>query len=167
MSFFNKKAVLSYLPHREPFLFVDSIEKIDLPDGVTACELELTDFKPLVGGRVIGTFFVSEKLDCFRGHFPDNPIFPGVLQVEMMAQVSSFLMSACRNFDVENTEMDVAFLRVDGVRFRKKVIPNMTLTTEAKLIKVRGGVCQFECFVTDGDDIVSQGEVLASLKFKG
>lgn len=167
MSLFNKEDVMKYLPHRDPFLFVDSVEEVIVPQGVDTSLLSLMEFKPLLGGEVETLFYVDKDLSCFVGHFPGNPVFPGVLQVEMMAQTSAFLMTANRNFNVENTQMDVAFLRTDEVRFRKKVVPGMTLRTRAKLVKIRGHICQFSCRVTCNEEIVSEGEIMASLIFKG
>lgn len=166
MSFFEKNDVMNFLPHRDPFLLVDTVDSIIIPDGVKVEDLVVSDFKPLLGGAVNTKFLVHDKLSCFEGHFPGNPVFPGVLQIEMMAQSSAFLMTACKQYHVEDTEIEVAFLRVDNVKFRKMVIPPMELRTHAKLKKVRADICQFDCQIFHGDDLVSEGEIMASLKFK-
>ena len=165
MSFLSHEQVLKFLPHREPFLFVDTISSIELPEETNINSLSINDFKPLIGGEVVSEFNVHKGLSCFEGHFPGKPVFPGVLQVEMMAQACAFLMTACKQYQLDDTEIEVAFLRVDQVRFRKMVIPPMNLTTKATLQKVRRDICQFECEIYCGEDLVSEGEIMASLKF--
>lgn len=167
MSFFTKREVLEFLPHREPFLFIDTVEQVTIPEGLCLSSLGLNDFQPLIGGRVHARFYVHEELSCFQGHFPGNPIFPGVLQVEMMAQASAFLMSSNRQYKTVGTKMDVAFLKADHIRFRQKIVPPMTLDIRTELLKVRGPICSFSAEIFFEETLMSEGEILASLKFKG
>ena len=166
MSLLNLDDIKSFLPHRDPFLFIDSVEEITLPEGLDIQTLEINQYKPLLGGLVEANFEVKESLNCFQGHFPGNPVFPGVLQIEMMAQASAFLMTACKQYQVKDTEIEVAFLRVDQARFRKMVVPPMSLKITAKLTKVRGLICQFDCQIFHKDQIISEAGIMASLKFK-
>ena len=87
----DQDAIKNFIPHREPFLFLDSIDSIELSNWKFGTKVN--DPKDALGGLVTGKFYVDEKLDMFKGHFPGKPIFPGVIQVEAMAQCSSFVMS--------------------------------------------------------------------------
>jgi 3-hydroxyacyl-[acyl-carrier-protein] dehydratase len=87
---FDQEAVKEFLPHRDPFLFVDQVNDIKLKEGVGEENLTV---KEVQGASVLATFFTREDHPIFAGHFPGNPILPGVVQVEMMAQASSFALT--------------------------------------------------------------------------
>jgi 3-hydroxyacyl-[acyl-carrier-protein] dehydratase len=76
---FNKQEVLDFLPHRKPFLFVDTVESVTVDPKVL--ESEKVESKDLVGSKVVAHFHVGEDLEILKGHFPGNPILPGVIQV--------------------------------------------------------------------------------------
>lgn len=158
----DKKQVMEFLPHRDPFLFIDSVKDIILPE-------ELKDQKgpftagQLVGGKTICTYKVDNSVKVLEGHFPGDPILPGVVQVEMMAQAASFLAMYCKPF--ESAKIEVALLGVDSARFKKPVIPPMDLEIHATLTKVRGPIQMYDCLIYSNGDLVSQTSVMASLKF--
>lgn len=162
----NKEQVMDFLPHRDPFLFVDSVEKIIYPDGLD--ESSANDFKQMIGGKVIVHFAVKDDLKILEGHFPGNPILPGVVQVEMMAQASTFI-----NYDIvvnygktNEIEMDVALLGCDYSRFRKPIKPGMKLVIESECTKVRGPFVGYKCKISHNNELVSEADILASYKYK-
>ena len=139
--FANPQRILDALPHRYPFLLIDRVESVD-DDGIVAIKN------------------VSFNEPHFQGHFPGQPIMPGVLQVEAMAQAGGLLAAHSGGFDVETQIL--LFLGIDGVRFRKAVVPGDQLRIEVKpLRKGRIWKMKGEAFV--GEDLVSQGELLATM----
>ena len=114
----DTRQVLSMLPHRYPFLLVDKI-------------LELES-----GQRVVGVKNVTINEHFFVGHFPERPIMPGVLIVEMMAQVSGILMRTLGDHGDK-----LAFLAsIEKARFRKPVVPGDVLVAEVSLLRARGTI---------------------------
>lgn len=162
---FSNAEVLNFLPHRDPFLFVDSISSVSLKEGCQALldtgELQASSSK-LVGSKVEGEFFCRPELSIFEGHFPGNPIFPGVCQVEMMAQVSSFLFC----FSLPCEAKTVALLGVDGARFRRPIYPNAALKIRCVLTRNRGIFKTFACEIESEGELKSQCEVFASIEVK-
>jgi len=134
--------ILEKLPHRFPFLLIDRV-------------LELTEEK------IVAIKNVSFGEPYFQGHFPpDQPVMPGVLQVEAMAQAGAILASKLIDFDA--VKQVVYFMTIDGVKFRKPVVPGDQLVIEVvplrkgKIFKAKG-----ECRV-DGA-VVSQAEFMATV----
>ena len=104
--------ILNYLPHRYPFLLVDKV-----------LEYSTESVKAIKN--------VSFNEEFFNGHFPENPVMPGVLIIEALAQASCFMMHELFN----SGKMDVFFMGIEGVRFRKLVVPGDQLMLHAKLVK--------------------------------
>ncbi|TAJ14832.1 bifunctional UDP-3-O-[3-hydroxymyristoyl] N-acetylglucosamine deacetylase/3-hydroxyacyl-ACP dehydratase [Marinilabiliaceae bacterium JC017] len=144
---FDVNAIKRMLPHRPPFLLVDKI--IDLQDNV-----------------VIGIKNVTMNEPFFVGHFPEEPVMPGVLQVEAMAQAGGiFVLSKVE--DPEN--YSTYFLKIDNIKFRKKVVPGDTLIFKLELMtEIRRGVANMKGTAFVGDAIVAEGEFMAQIvKNKG
>ena len=160
---FNNDEVKSFLPHRDPFLFVDSVEEVTLPPGINENEDGLA-LKDCVGATVTASFYTKKDLDLFSGHFPENPVLPGVIQVEMMAQASCFMSSKVYK-DPENFRLEVALMGASDCKFRKPVLPDMNLTIKAKLVKVRGPIISYEGQIYHGETLMSEASLLASVKF--
>ena len=159
---FSKEQVKQFIPHREPFLFIDSIESMELENWTYGNKV--VESKDAVGGIITANFFTDESLDLFKGHFPGKPIFPGVIQVEAMAQASSFVMAFFVNDPFEIDTLDIALARVEDTRFRMPVLPNKNLKIQAKIIRYRSPIIVTECQIFDGDNVVSEAKLSASIK---
>ncbi len=158
----DKKQVMDFLPHRDPFLFIDGVKEITLPESLKGMT---GPFSPqqMIGGKTICTFKVDHSVKVLEGHFPGDPILPGVVQVEMMAQAASFLATYCK--PKADAKIEVALLGIDSARFRKPVVPPMDLEVHATLTKVRGPIQMYDCEIYSNGDLISQTSVMASLKF--
>ena len=155
------------LPHRAPFLLVDRILEIH-PQG-SLDHFDPANVSDKIGTKVIGLKNFTYNEPFIPGHFPDYSIVPGVLQIEMMAQVASFaLYPFIENRLAElSGKFQTILVGVDGARFRKPVIPGDQVRVEAELTKCRGRMWGFHAagFV-DGQKVV-EAELLANLSVNG
>ena len=119
----DMQEILRRIPHRYPFLLVDRAE----------------DYRP--HESIIGIKCVTMNEPFFAGHFPNNPVMPGVLIVEAMAQAGAVMMSKSLNADVEGKT--IFFMSLDNVRFRAPVRPGDVLTMPVKVLKHRSDVFKF------------------------
>jgi 3-hydroxyacyl-[acyl-carrier-protein] dehydratase len=115
--------ILRRIPHRYPFLLIDRAE----------------DYRP--HQSITGFKCVTVNEPFFPGHFPENPVMPGVLIIEAMAQTGAVLMSKSLNADV--TGRTIMFMSVDNARFRSPVRPGMVLRMEVTVLRHRGDVFKF------------------------
>lgn len=130
------------LPHRFPFLLVDKI-------------VELSET------HVVGIKNVTLNEPFFQGHFPDNPIFPGVLQIEAMAQTGGILALHTVN---DPGNWDTYFLKIDNTKFKSKVVPGDTLILKMELLEpIRRGIVHMQGTAYVGNRIVSEGELTAQI----
>lgn len=161
----NKEQVLNFLPHREPFLFIDTVKEIQLPENFETkngpCSKE-----ELVGATSVCFFRVDERMSILQGHFPAHPIVPGVIQIEMMAQAASFLVIHCLSKPIEEVKIDVQLLGVKSAKFRKPILPPMDLEIHATLKKVRGHIQIYDCLIKSSEEILSETTIMASLIVK-
>jgi len=134
--------VMKMLPHRYPFLLVDKILFCDQKSVVGVKNVTITD-------------------GVFQGHFPKEPIMPGVLQVEAMAQVGGILvLNSVRNPENYSTY----FLKIDNVKFKRKVVPGDTMIIKMDLMEpIRRGIAHMFGQVFVGENLVSEGELLAQI----
>jgi UDP-3-O-[3-hydroxymyristoyl] N-acetylglucosamine deacetylase / 3-hydroxyacyl-[acyl-carrier-protein] dehydratase len=132
--------IKEYLPHRYPFLMVDKI-------------LSMTDTE------VVGIKNVTQNEPFFQGHFPDEPVMPGVLLIEAMAQTGGLLV-LCKLEGKYSTY----FIRIDNVKFRKKVVPGDTLIFKLTLSSpIRRGIATMKGVTYVGNKIVAEGEFMAQV----
>ena len=108
----NQDEIKGILPHREPMLLVTSVEELSPGENIRAA------------------FFASPEMDIFRGHFPEEPILPGVYSIECMAQAVDILLMST----VRYAGKTPLLLGVDKVSFRKKILPRDTLEIRASII---------------------------------
>lgn len=155
----SHEQVRKFLPHREPFLFVDTVSEIKLAENCDSGP----EMRNIVGSEVIAHYKTRADHPIFSGHFPGNPILPGVVQVEMIAQVSSFGLAKIRPDSFE-TNIDMALLSVNSAKFRKPVVPEMDLTIKTKCLKLRGHFMTTEGELYVGDELYAQASIMASIK---
>ena len=131
------------MPHRYPMQLVDKI-----------IDIEPNDF-------VVGIKSVTANEPFFVGHFPEEPVMPGVLQVEAMAQCSGILVLSCID---EPERYSTYFMKIDNVKFRQKVVPGDTLIFRVSFMTpLRRGVAQMKGYAFVGDKIVSEAEFMAQI----
>lgn len=130
------------LPHRPPFLLIDKI-------------LEISD------NHVVGLKNVTMNEPFFMGHFPDEPIMPGVLQIEALAQCGGvFVLNGVE----EPEKYSTYFLKVNNVRFRSKVVPGDTLVFSLELIDpMKRGICHMAGNIYVGNKLIMEGELTAQI----
>lgn len=158
---FNHEEVLKFLPHRPPFLFIDTVERVDVNPEIF--KKETITSKDLVGSRVVTHFEIKEDLEILKGHFPGNPILPGVVQIEMMAQSSAFVSIAFNNMEKEGVKVETLLLGVESSRFRKPLLPGMKLEIHAVMEKCRGPIAYYDCQIFSAGEKVSEAKFLARL----
>jgi UDP-3-O-[3-hydroxymyristoyl] N-acetylglucosamine deacetylase/3-hydroxyacyl-[acyl-carrier-protein] dehydratase len=130
------------LPHRYPFLLVEKIIEIG-------------------ESHIVGIKNVSINEPFFQGHFPDEPVMPGVLLVESMAQISGLLILQ----QVEEPHLySTYFMKIDGVKFRQKVVPGDTLIFRLQLLtELRRGIANMKGYCFVGDKLVCEAEFMAQI----
>ncbi len=157
----DKEKVKSFLPHREPFLFVDSIESIKFLNE----KKNIGKVDNLEGCEINANYFISPDHPILAGHFPGNPIVPGVVQVEMMAQVSSFALYRLFDKPIEEINLKLALLSVSNAKFRKPIVPNMELKIVALCTKFRGKHSTYDCKIYHNNELMSEASLFASFDF--
>ncbi len=136
--------IMNMLPHRYPFLLVDRLE-VEVP-----------------GEKGVGIKNVTMNEEFFQGHFPGNPVMPGVLQIEAMAQTAGAIV-ACAEEDYAEHKRGVLFMSIDGVKFRKPVKPGDQLRMHVEKIRARRNVFVFKGEAKVDDAIVSEAEFTAMI----
>lgn len=138
---FNLEKIEKKLPHRFPFLLVDKIT-------------ELTD------KWIVGIKNVTFNEWFFQGHFPNNPVMPGVLQIEALAQTGGIL---CINAMPEG-QYDTYFLKIDNCKFKMKVVPGDTMILKMELISpIRRGICEMKGTVYVGGKLATEADLVAQV----
>lgn len=118
MSVLTTKEIMDIIPHRQPFLLIDTIEELE------------------PGKRAVGKKCVSYNETFFAGHFPGEPVMPGVLILEALAQVGAVAILSCEDFKGKTAY----FGAVNSAKFKRKVVPGDVLTLELEIIKQKGPI---------------------------
>lgn len=132
----NKEQIKQIIPQREPFLMIDEVE----------------DFIP--GESSTAYKYVKEEEWYFKGHFPGNPIMPGVLIAESLAQTGAVSILGME----ENKGKNALFGGIDKMKFKKQVVPGDTLKLEVKIIKRKGPIGIGEGIATVDGKLAAKGE---------
>jgi len=131
--------ILKILPHRYPFLLVDKIVEFDLKND-----------------RIVGIKNMTFNEQFFQGHFPDNPVMPGVLQLEAMAQVAGVLLNSR-----EGNDGKVAFfMSINNAKFRRMVVPGDQLRIEIEGDRIRKRMASVKAKAYVGDELASEADLM-------
>ena len=139
------KEITNLIPHRPPFLFVDECEIIE------------------IGKKGIATKIFKESEYFFEGHFPNNPIVPGVVIVEALAQTAGIVVSASFK---ENNEQSVLFMSISKAKFRQPVLPNDKVTLEVNFLNNVKNVYKFQGIAFKNNIKVSEADFSAMISYK-
>ena len=161
----EKEEITRFLPHREPFLFIDSVEKMELEEGRLWDGKTRLELKDLINSKVSANYETRKEHPIFKGHFPGNPILPGVVQIEIMAQTGAFTLVPAL-FPCEKSNIEVAFLSVISAKFRIPVYPEMKLEIEAVCTRLRGSLISHQSKIFCSGELVSEASTLCSVKSK-
>jgi 3-hydroxyacyl-[acyl-carrier-protein] dehydratase len=137
--------IKQYLPHRYPFLLVDRVE--DLIEGESI--------------RAYKNITANEEV--FNGHFPDKPIFPGVMIVEALAQASAILGFKTQGKKANEGSLYL-FAGADNVRFKRQVVPGDRLHLESVIVSSKRGIWKFECKASVDGQLAATATILCADK---
>ena len=138
MTYMDKAHILSVLPQRDPFLFIDEATLLDAEKGI-----------------ITASYRVRGDEEFFKGHFPDNPILPGVILLEGLAQTCALMLFS---YDAYKGKLAL-FAKADDVRFKRVVRPGDVLTYRSEMVTLRPRLAVGKCVATVGDEIACQAEV--------
>lgn len=141
MAIYTAQEIMNIIPHRYPFLLIDTVEELE------------------PGVRAVGKKCVSVNEPFFQGHFPGNPVMPGALIVEALAQVGAVAMLSQPEFKGRTAY----FAGIDKARFRRKVVPGDVLLLETEIIKVKGPIGVGRAVAKVDGQVAAQAELTFSI----
>lgn len=137
----NKEQIKDIIPQREPFLMIDEVEEY------------------IPGESAIAYKYVDESEYYFKGHFPGNPIMPGVLITEALAQTGAVAILSME----ENKGKNALFGGIDKLKFKKQVVSGDKLKLEVRIIKRKGPIGVGEALATVDGKVAAKGELTFAL----
>ena len=140
--------IMKYLPHRYPFLLIDKVIECQRGDSICA----------------IKNVTVNEAF--FQGHFPDKPVFPGVLILEALAQASGILVLSDPDMKPSNDSLFL-FVGIENARFKRPVVPGDQLRLESKLIRIKRNYGVFATNAFVGNELAASAELKCMFKELG
>lgn len=141
----DKEEIKTYIPHREPFLFVDKV-------------LEFESYKRMLA---VKTFPATEEF--FKGHFPGHPVLPGVILTEALAQAAAVLFGASVTKDENAKDLEGCYLMgLDRVKFRKVVNPGDEIKLEVEIVKLRSKIVTFKGIAYVDETKAAEAEFMAT-----
>lgn len=141
MPLLNREQIMEIIPHRDPFLLIDTVEEM------------------VVGKSVVATKYIAPDSFWFVGHFPDHPVTPGVLTIEMLAQAGA----VCVLSMPENKGKIAFFAKIDGAKFRRPVLPGDTVRLAVEMTKLRGSFGVGTARATVDGELAAQAEITFAL----
>ena len=142
MPLMNKEQIMEIIPHRDPFMLIDTIEEM------------------VPGVSVVATKYMNEDEFWFKGHFPDYPVVPGVLMLEMLAQAGAVAM-----LSLPDNKGKIGFFGgVKEAKFRRQVVPGDLLKLEVEIIKIKGPVGVGKALATVNGEKAVSAEISFALK---
>lgn len=133
--------IRAVIPHRYPFLLIDRVTLVE------------------PGVKAVGYKNVTSNEPFFQGHFPGNPVMPGVLMIEALAQLGCFAMLVKEEYK----NMIGLFAGIDGVRFKRQVIPGDRLDLCVELLKLKGSIGKFKGEAKVNGELACEAEVLFAI----
>lgn len=135
--------IRKYLPHRFPFLLIDRVVELE------------------EGKRILAYKNISACEEVFQGHFPNFPVFPGVLIVEAMAQACGVLGFKTMNKTPDDGSIYL-FAGIDDVRFKRQVVPGDRVYLESKIVSEKRGIWKFDCVARVDDQLVTNATIMCA-----
>ena len=137
MAVYTAKEIMEIIPHRQPFMLIDTIEELE------------------PGARALGKKCVSYNEPYFAGHFPNNPVMPGVLIIEALAQTGAVALLG----QPEWKGKTAYFVGIDDAKFKQKVVPGDVLMLETKIVKVKGPIGVGEATASVNGKMVAKAQL--------
>lgn len=137
MSVYTAKEIMEIIPHRQPFMLIDTIEELEQ------------------GVRALGKKCVSFNEPYFAGHFPGNPVMPGVLIIEALAQTGAVALLGLPEWKGKTAY----FVGIDKAKFKQKVHPGDVLMLETKIVKIKGPIGVGEAVATVNGKVAAKAEL--------
>ena len=142
----DKEEIKNYIPHREPFLFVDEVVELIPEKSITA------------------NVTFSEDDFFFKGHFPGNPVVPGVIIVEAMAQAGGVLIY--KSYEDKLLGLTPALVGINNVKFKEPTLPGDKLRIETILVKSKLNIFKLSAKAFNNDKLVVQADITATIMSK-
>ena len=139
---YDIEQIKQIIPHRDPMLMVDCIEQLDQE-----------------AGTVVGIKTFTGEEEFFKGHFPGNPVVPGVFLIEALAQTGAFAILSREEY-LGKTGY---FASWDKIKFRRKVLPGDTVTLKVQLVKIRGRIVVADGTAYVGEEKAAQGTFICAI----